>query len=383
MKLRILLVPHPGYGHTLTLLGLGGELRKLGCEVKFLCTGFNHDLVKKQGYDIYPYAIRWNAQGIEDTVKLELYSMRSFKPQIVMHDWRITVGISSRIAKIPFVVSIMRCEMFIGYKIINTQLPDKFTFKDRELLKAINSLMSQNSLKPIFDYRQLLLGDLLLIPSIPEMDPLPDNLDDSLRNRIQYTGPIIFEFGKISPKIVSWLRQRKSQGKCVICLTMGTAIDNFRIMFDFIRSVSESEYQFLIHTGSSEVSKAIINRIGSIPSNILICGAVPLSELMKYSDILIHHCGHKTLQTAILAGKPSLTFSTGEYDREDNAIRLERLGVGIHMKEKNMNVLPYVAQLLSIPAFQERSLYFRKRLLSYGDVPTTAGMLIKKYYEGV
>jgi UDP:flavonoid glycosyltransferase YjiC (YdhE family) len=37
------------------------------------------------------------------------------------------------------------------------------------------------------------------------------------------------------------------------------------------------------------------------------------------------------LHTVLLAGKPSLTLPTGQYDREDNALRLEDLGCGRHL----------------------------------------------------
>jgi UDP:flavonoid glycosyltransferase YjiC (YdhE family) len=37
------------------------------------------------------------------------------------------------------------------------------------------------------------------------------------------------------------------------------------------------------------------------------------------------------LHTVLLAGKPSLTLPSGQYDREDNALRLEDLACGRHL----------------------------------------------------
>jgi UDP:flavonoid glycosyltransferase YjiC (YdhE family) len=48
-------------------------------------------------------------------------------------------------------------------------------------------------------------------------------------------------------------------------------------------------------------------------------------------DVVVHHCGHGTLHTALLAGKPSLTLPSGHYDREDNALRLQDLDCGRHL----------------------------------------------------
>jgi len=56
-----------------------------------------------------------------------------------------------------------------------------------------------------------------------------------------------------------------------------------------------------------------------------------LVELIQYVDVVMHHCGHATLQAVLLAGKPAITLPSGEYDREDNALRLEELACGRHL----------------------------------------------------
>src|SRR5262249_51128727 len=63
----------------------------------------------------------------------------------------------------------------------------------------------------------------------------------------------------------------------------------------------------------------------------LVTGFTNIQQMVDSADVVLHHCGHGTLHTILLAGKPSLTLGSGEYEREDNAMRLEELGWGKHL----------------------------------------------------
>jgi UDP:flavonoid glycosyltransferase YjiC (YdhE family) len=62
-----------------------------------------------------------------------------------------------------------------------------------------------------------------------------------------------------------------------------------------------------------------------------VTGFTNLRELSEQADVILHHCGHATLHTVLLAGKPAITLPSGEYDREDNALQLEDMTCGRHL----------------------------------------------------
>jgi hypothetical protein len=49
------------------------------------------------------------------------------------------------------------------------------------------------------------------------------------------------------------------------------------------------------------------------------------------ADLMVHHCGSGTYHYPLLHGLPSITVGTQKYDRDDVAVRLEELGVSVHI----------------------------------------------------
>jgi UDP:flavonoid glycosyltransferase YjiC (YdhE family) len=63
------------------------------------------------------------------------------------------------------------------------------------------------------------------------------------------------------------------------------------------------------------------------PNCVSFVGYVPFGTLMRHTQAIIHHGGLGTLSCAMAAGIPQVVLPLGA-DRPDNAMRLQRLGVG-------------------------------------------------------
>lgn len=67
-----------------------------------------------------------------------------------------------------------------------------------------------------------------------------------------------------------------------------------------------------------------------LPDNVLWCKYLPFGSAMPRMDTIIHHGGIGTLNQCLTAAVPQLVLGYG-YDRPDNGMRVERLGIGEYL----------------------------------------------------
>ena len=91
---------------------------------------------------------------------------------------------------------------------------------------------------------------------------------------------------------------------------------------------------------------------------------MPYSEIFPYACINVHQGGSGTVGEALKAGRPMLVVPYG-WDQPDNAARLERLGVGLHIPRNEYTVETAMAalkKLLQDSRFSNRSAQIGTRL---------------------
>lgn len=82
----------------------------------------------------------------------------------------------------------------------------------------------------------------------------------------------------------------------------------------------------------------IRNDLGSIPSNVLILDWAPQIEILANADCFVTHGGVKSLSEAIVAGVPTVAYSTGFVDQNGNARRVAHHRVGIMGDKDNDSI---------------------------------------------
>jgi rhamnosyltransferase subunit B len=98
--------------------------------------------------------------------------------------------------------------------------------------------------------------------------------------------------------------------------------------------------------------------VPGIPS-LGICAApyAPYSQVFRNATINVHQGGSGTTGQALCAGRPQLIVPFG-WDQPDNAARVERLGVGLHLPRRAYSVrsaTAALARLLSEEQFSDRA----------------------------
>jgi UDP:flavonoid glycosyltransferase YjiC (YdhE family) len=320
---RVLCGAEPDYGHTLPALALAIDFRKMGNQLKAISVGerMNH-VFEEYGVETAPTARK--GPGGPDFGMVPI--LQDYKPDITICDASIPLWWAVLVQRPKCRISILRCEFLLGYRRRNLFAFDKFPFAD---VGPINRVFQQLGMKAIRDRREFCRAEIVAIPSVPEIDPLPEGYQEIYPDTsFVYTGPLLLKSGSpLSNSLRDWLSARRQNGVPILLITLGTAWGSgiYTMLAD---SLMGNDWAIIMVVPEEEERRSLQERNGPW---LQVVGFTDLMELTELVDVVMHHCGHATLQTAVLAGKPSLTLPSGHYDREDNALRLEDLGCGRYL----------------------------------------------------
>ncbi len=272
--------------------------------------------------------------------------LNDFRPEISVCDWSIDLWLALRpgslmrsnpifsIFKTPVwrprcTISVLRCELIKGYIRRNMFLPDKFGLDSGEWTTDVNDLLKLLKLPGVNDVREIPEADIIVIPSIPQLDPVSDTVrEDYPSAKFVYTGPLLLQAGQpITEQTREWIDGCHRDGKPIVLITLGTEWGAW-VYQPLIMALKDSGFGLFVVVPDANI-RSRLEHLGG--SNVVITGFTNLQECIRFADVVVHHCGHSTSQAVLAAGKPSVTLPTGEYDREDNALRLEEMECGIHL----------------------------------------------------
>ncbi len=109
----------------------------------------------------------------------------------------------------------------------------------------------------------------------------------------------------------------------------------------------------------------------TLPNHILLVDYLPLSKILPYSSLLVHHAGINSAAQALAAGVPQLVRPTMG-DQLDNAARLIHLGVAEEILPKHFNVKNLVkklSRLLNEPAYNAASKNMQAKMVNQAGEP--------------
>jgi UDP:flavonoid glycosyltransferase YjiC (YdhE family) len=324
---RVLCAANPIPGHAVPTAALGLEFQRAGNEVVMVTHhGKPADLYRRVGLaciDLRPASRR-------ETLAMMLDLFADFDPDITVCDWRLDLWLAQQTFAPRCRVSVLRCEQFIGYVRRSPFLPDKFGLgKPLPETAEANTVLRFLNQRGLSDLRTLYRTEAIVVPSLPQLDPPPSSRDypDS---EIVYTGPLFVDcFDPPPPSLGIWSAEQRRQGRAVVLVTTGTAWGS-QFLESLARSMDRAGFSCVMAIADEQARRTVQ---GHGHPHLLIVDGARLQDLAAASDAVIHHCGHGTLQAVILAGKPSITIPSFEYDREDNALRIEELGCGVHLSD--------------------------------------------------
>ncbi|HEY7244148.1 MAG TPA: nucleotide disphospho-sugar-binding domain-containing protein [Xanthobacteraceae bacterium] len=186
-------------------------------------------------------------------------------------------------------------------------------------LSTINKVLAYYRVGLLEAAAQLELGDITLIPSLPEFDPLDDTPPS-----LEYVGPILGN--QLVPLRSSAQRPSAAKGAAEIFFYPGrprdTAGPSGQELLDIVlMALNGTDAAVTVATGGFDFEIP-----GWAQGRFRIVDWCVISPEYQ-PDLIIHHGGHGACLTAISAGIPSVVIPT-HAEREYNAGNLAALGCG-------------------------------------------------------
>jgi MGT family glycosyltransferase len=246
--------------------------------------------------------------------------IRDYDPDVVVDSFGLLTCLAARVLAVPLVTVLQgnihpASDGFLWWK------------KDRpaglpSAAAVINKVAAEYGIAAVERCVDLLAGNLSLILGTPETDPLPASAN------VQYVGPIVWQREKaVLPEWVDAL----SCHKPLIWVYSGnpryanapTPIDSIVVVRAAIEALGDMPVHVVLTTGY----QGLPDEVGALPPNFTHASYLPGLAMAERCDLMVHHGGHGSVMTGLLAGTPAVIVPTIT-ERESNARRLVALGAG-------------------------------------------------------
>lgn len=327
-----------GFGHISRCLALGDEMTKQGWQVAFAVAGHHVPTIRKSGYKVfqpifptrpkestgdspaYMFILDGSVQVLRDclisplrlrmAVIEGLFIIRRFKPNVLVGDTSLLTWILGRKAGLP-VVQIVRSMMLPRKGRIIWWEDPPAGIVSPDIHPVFEKLLNEWGLPGIDRAEELLRGNLYLVPNIPELEPVEEELDN-----IHHVGPIVREIPSLGnfPDLLS----EKGQKRIYITIGGGAGPVGNKHFFEIVKEAfSQTPWFVVVSTGR----KFRPEDLGPSPKNIVFRQWVPGGWMISTSDAVIFHGGYGTMMEVVQNGIPSVIIPFHS-EQESNARRL-------------------------------------------------------------
>lgn len=304
-----------------------------------------------------------NAEWLNVKVDNLISKLKEFSPDIIFSDLGILSCIAAKIMGIPLVALNQSCyhPNRIYDRLRWWELPQNI---ETGLMGVLNDIFRKHGVRPLNKFEEIFTGELTLIPSFPEFDPI-SSLGEY---NTHYIGPVFMEDSiapnQDYPKLYNSDKRHK-----IFCYTARfndnvgeSGINIFKAM---IGMQKELDAQLLVSTGSiydKKIAVNILNENELSEDDIKIVDWIPMSVAYSQSDLVIHHGGHGSCLGQFIYNTPSLILPTHS-EREYNARMLGGIGVSEFVEIEHLSsrdIALKVDKLLSYDYYQENLRYYNE-----------------------
>jgi len=261
-------------------------------------------------------------------VKEDLQLIKSWRPQVIIGDFRLSLAISTRIAGIPYVN--ISNTYWSPYAKQQYPLPEHIMARilginiAQKLFRLLRPVIFASHTLPINltcrAWRQPLLG-LNLRRAYTEADyvvyaDVPNSIETpNLPSNHHFLGPILWSPQQTLP---DWWHDLPSRPP-TIYLTPGSSGDN-NLLDKTLTALAGMNVSVMVATAGQKISVPI-------PKNAYLSNYLPGIEAAQRADLVICNGGSPTTQQALAAGKPVIGICSN-LDQYLNMQSVERSGAG-------------------------------------------------------
>jgi len=311
------------------------------------------------------------------------------KPAAVLTGWCLSVTISARAAKVPFVNVLHSTTVTEYYEAGLQTIPDRSTFRfvrwlfgnDDEKMNRWTSKMVLNLARPANPYSkvgaeyglpefknfiELLEGDHTLLADIPEWVEFSE-----VRPSLHYIGPLPARIDKPIPETVASIPRDRP----VVYFAMGSS-GKPALVAEILQGFRGKPYRVIAPV------KSLIEELNiDVPENVVATGFLPAHLVNPMADISVIHGGQNTVMNACLSGTPIVGIGMHP-EQQANLDACQRKGFAIRLNKKwatASDVLDAIDGLLHDEEAKRKVAAFQKLLQEWNGPKNAARFLLQQY----
>lgn len=317
----------------------------------------------KYGYMDYEY--------VKALVENYTNALLDIKPKVVISSLHPVSAIVARRLKIPLVCVTQSCTHPNGKGGRTTWWKEMPQDLDSST-PVVNRVLQEIGMEPIERMEELNVGDLTIVPSIPEFDVIEDK--DAF-----YTGPM---FWQGPDRLTKDQYKIERKNKYLVHIYTGHLLTSVGkaagliLLENAVKAFNNTEFDVIITTGTGQKVPEYIK-----PSdNVKIIDWLPLNDVIPKCDIDIHHGGHGSSLQCLGHGVPSIVIPTMD-EREYNARQLHELGVSLYITPEELTpglLLEKARTIVRTPEFKNnaKALAENIRHKNFGGAPEAAKQIV-------
>jgi hypothetical protein len=303
--------------------------------------------------------------------------MQSYAPDVVVDTWGFPSSLAAKILRKPL-VSITQADLhpdgngFVWWRQPPPDLPNP--------VPIVNMVLKENGL-PLLEKKmeELLMGDMVLVAGTPDTDPLPESSGAIYIGALQQTTQ--------ASSLPNWI-QKLPADLPLVWVYSGTPrygnkpskVDSIVVIRASVALLGNEDVTVVLTTGHQPLPE----EFSTLPPNVHFASYVPGFAMAKRSNLLIHHSGHGSYLTGLIAGTPAVVIPTYS-ERESNARRLAELGAGEYVLpqtdengEKTISMDEFrekVWRVLTQPGYKQNALRIARKFQAYGGAVQAADLI--------
>ena len=346
---RAMMFPFPGnYGPLVNCCAIADQLHRLGYDVGFSSTGYYVDFIDHEKYSLWPTAAPpWVSEGkatlkskpftriqsldtfvrffgfsdyawLKTYISSQIQAVKEFAPDVLIGSWDFTLGMTGELLNIP-VVSVFQEPMHPssrGFEWWNPEAsPDSLPQSN---LAVFNALLRSLGLQPVDKIEEVISrGDLLVMPSLPELEPVA--VDDS---RICYVGYMEWG-GRRAADSYEWVRQLEtSRGPLIYVYDHGLSY-GLRTLKAVIDLYADTYTTVVVSVGLD----TNLDLYPPAPRNLQYHRFVPQAAILRRAEAAITHGPVGSVMSCVHYNTPNVSVPTHS-EREYYARRIAAIQAG-------------------------------------------------------
>jgi UDP-N-acetylglucosamine--N-acetylmuramyl-(pentapeptide) pyrophosphoryl-undecaprenol N-acetylglucosamine transferase len=333
-----------GLGHASRLLVLANKFKEYGWESRFSSFGEAKSYLNVHGYEcntIPPVEFLWGKEGgfsikhnitkiprwitnVPIQINKEIKYLKSFNPNIIISDSRISSLIAGKMLNIPTILLINQIKLLLTPSLRKFQIVKFFETCFGELMGGLWNV-----------------SDSILIPDLPPPYTISEDTINSVRStksKLNYVGFIapkkILSSNKVNA--ISESLQIDKNKLLVFVHISGPKETRKPIILKLIEACQNiTNIQFVISEGKVNGDR----NPKKIASNIWYYEWCPCrDEIFYLSNIVIIRGGHTAISQAIQFGKPFISIPIENHGEQlSNSNKIEKLGIGLAINPRLIN----------------------------------------------